>query len=821
MMQEFSLGKKLGNGCFGCVYEGINNKTGEKVAVKVINKNFISPELSNSLWREFDCMERCKCENSVRLFKKEDYPNEIHLIMELCDSDLQHHFKDNHNGVPFSEEEIRETFLQLNNGFKVMRKNNIIHRDLKIENIMIKYTDNEKKHFIPKISDYGLGKVVGNTFNTNIQSDPRYMAPELVNNIFYDEKVDLWSVGCMIYELFFRDLYCNNYFPGKIKYLFNNNNNNNRTSNDPYFKDLLTRLLEENPRNRISWNEYFNHPFFVGNNVKERYEKISDFDFGFNCDKDKLHCYIAQDNKYNMKVLIKSYKIDFITIYRRILDNEINLFIGFIGNNNVLKYLKYFEENGRLNLVFEYKEFTPLNNYIKDKKMTEKEIRKFNKNLYENVFKYIESFCMLPFNFISIYSFGIDKNDNPLIIDFGFHQYLIPYEEFSSYYLSNLSENTIISYKTNVLNYGVTLLKLSCGNNIEMKNKEIVLPQNINLSNKFKNFIANCVYRDINKRYSWNSIGNDEFVLDNNVEISKIMGKNVLLDNDKLDNIFTSLKNKFEFIINYYQKLDIKSNMEYIQQIEIFIIVTLFEMKIALNFFDRNIYEKPFTNQHEISFISINDNCELKSFRLNLKNPLLDDVKIIDMINNKLIKQFVSDLKENTKKIEELSKKIHGYSKTKINYSNFKLFFKQLLDNINNELMQEYFFSLIFKSFDKKNKVDEYNELCLAEYLCEFFLFFKAFIYDKEEKFNFEKNSMLEKFHEIFGENNNIEISVIKIKEVKNNYVLVSFLSTLLKTYKNKEIMSNKESKMNTQSLNGINRYYPELMKKIVNLKNE
>jgi hypothetical protein len=557
----------------------------------------------------------------------------------------------------------------------------------------------------------------------------------------------------------------------------------------------------------------------MGNNIKERYEKISDFDLGFNCDKDLLQCYIAQDNKYNMKVLIKSYKLDLVNNYKRIFNNEISLFIGFIGNNSVLKYLKYYEEKGRFNLVFEYREFITLNNFIKNNEMTEKKIRKFNKKLYENVFNYIESFYMLPFNFISIYSFGIDSNNNPLIIDFGFHQYLIPYEEYASYYLSNLSENTFISYKSNVLNYGATLLKLCCGNKIEIENNEIVLPQNINMSNKFKNFISHCVYRNINKRYSWLSLGNDEFLLGNSFEISKMIDNNILLDNDKLDLIFNSLKNKFEFIIDYYQKLDIKSNLEYIEQIEIFLTVTSLEIKIALNFFDRDIYKKPFTYQHEISFISINDNCEIKKFSLNFKNPLLSDVKIIDMLNNKLIKEFVSNLKQNDKKLDDLLKKVHIHPKSKINYSNFNLFFKKLLENFNNDSMQEFFFSHIYKSFEKKNNIDKYNELCLAEYLCEFFLFFKAFIYDKEEKFNFDKNKLLQKFHEIFGENNNIEISVLNIKEVKKAYVLVSFLSTLLKTYKNRVIMDSKELKMNTQSLNGINRYYPDLMKNILNLK--
>ena len=284
-------------------------------------------------------MIKCQCENSVRFIKRIDInPNEILLVMELCDKDLYHHLKDNHYGIPFSIEEIKETFLQLNNGFRIMRKNNIIHRDLKLENIMIKYTDNKKTHFIPKISDFGLSKEM-NYQNTNITSDSRYMAPELFNNnIYYDDKVDLWSIGCIIYELYFRDLYCTNYYPGKIKNIFNNNNNI-RNPSEYNFRDLLVRLLEENPQFRISWYEYFNHPFFTGNNQYKRYEKISDFDLGLNCDKDLLYCYIAKDNKYNIKVLIKSYKLEFVNNNKKIFYDEINLFCSFMNNQNVLKYL--------------------------------------------------------------------------------------------------------------------------------------------------------------------------------------------------------------------------------------------------------------------------------------------------------------------------------------------------------------------------------------------------------------------------------------------------------------------------------------------------
>ena len=101
-------------------------------------------------------MKKCECENSVRLIKNFETEKNLNIIMELCDSDLFDFL--NKRLKPFSAEEIKETFLQLNNVFKIMNKNNIIHRDLKLGNILIKFTDETKKKFIPKLGDYGLSK---------------------------------------------------------------------------------------------------------------------------------------------------------------------------------------------------------------------------------------------------------------------------------------------------------------------------------------------------------------------------------------------------------------------------------------------------------------------------------------------------------------------------------------------------------------------------------------------------------------------------------------------------------------------------------------
>ena len=130
------------------------------------------------------------------------------------------------------------------------------------------------------------------------------------------------------------------------------------------------------------------------------------------------------------------------------------------------------------------------------------------------------------------------------------------------------------------MNYGITLLKLFCGNNLSIKNKEIILPPNIVLSDIFNNFISKCLYRDIKKRYTWLQLGDNEFILENTVGFSNIIGNKPLIDNDKLEIIFDSLINKFDFIIKYYDKLNIKKNKEYIIQIESFLFVTLFKMRV-------------------------------------------------------------------------------------------------------------------------------------------------------------------------------------------------------------------------------------------------
>ena len=828
--QPITLEKKIGSGSFGDVFKGILRSTGEKIAVKRVKKktlNKYGEYLKKAFWKEIESMKLCECENSIRLIQTMETENNLNIIMELCDTDLLIHL--NKSPAPFTVDEVRDIFSQLNNAFKKMQENKIIHRDLKLGNILIKYTDETKKKFIPKLSDYGFSKELNNAnFTATHLGTPATMAPEIMMNLPYNEKSDLWSVGTMMYQLHFKSIP----YPGfsetqiltKIK-----NNFQRKQPNDPLFRDLLNKIFVIDPNKRISWEEYFNHPFFKENSQKKepQYEKISDFDLGYDFNinnKDLFCCYIAKDKKNEKKVLIKSYKEDLMDKNKKLFEEELNLFKAFKENQRVLHLKEVNKENNRFNLIFDFiEEIQTLDNYIKNTEIKEKTIKKFNKILYNDIFLFNES-NHLPFIFISIHNFIIDKNSCPIIFDFGLHKLLIPEDEYSFYFLPDKSEmnNTQNKMKTNIMNYGITLLKLFSGKNIFIRNKEIALSENIIMSEDFRNFLSKCLTRNINKRSSWKGFENCNFVIDDNIESSNIFGDQPLIDNEKLTKIFEFLNHKFDLIINYYNEVELKNNPN-ISQIEIFTVATLFEMKIINEFFNRNIDIKPFTNQQELSFISINTNGEMNKCDLNFVNPILKDVIIVKMNNNQLIKDFLVGLQKNIKKMEKLVKTIQSFNKNSSCSGDYKSFIKKILNSINNlnsSSLQNYFSNLVQISGKEKNDDLKYSELFIAKCLMEFILYIIIIINESGNKILFNKDTLLKKFYKVFGEEKNkIEISSIDTKEHKVPYLIVSFLPILFKL--NEEVFDDKirECK-DRQSINGWIKYYPSLMRKINEIKN-
>ena len=825
---EIILEKKIGSGSFGDVFSGHLRTSGEKIAVKRVKKKILyqyGDYLVNAFWKEINSMKLCECENSVRLIQNLETENNYNIVMELCDIDLLCYL--NQSPIPFSVEEVRDIFIQLNNVFRIMQKNNIIHRDLKLGNILLKFTDKSHKKFIPKLSDYGFSKDLNNNnYTATHLGTPATMAPEIMMNFPYNEKSDLWSIGAMMYQLHYKEIPYPGFSEQQILRKIQMNNPRKQPA-DPNFRDLLNKLFVVDPQKRISWDDYFNHPFFKADNNNQKnkgqYEKISDFDLGYNYnlqEKDLFYCYIAKDNKAGKKVLIKSYREDLMEKNNQLFSEEIGLFKAFKGNQSVLSLINMTKENHRVNIIFEFVEAESLMKFIQNKVIKEKHIKKFNKILYDDVFIFNE--CnFLPFLFISMHNFLVDKDFTPKIFDFGLHKLLIPQKEFISYYLPDTSEINIINQnriKTNVMNYGITLLKLFSGNKLELKGKEIILPEDKIMSEDFSNFMSKCLARNIKKRFTWFQLGSFNFILDNNIELSNIVGNKALIDDQKLTQIFDYLNNKYDLIINYFNKINFNENNEFITQIEIFVNVTLFEMKIVNSFFNRDIYKKPFTNQNEISFMSIGTDSIMKKLDLNMTNPVLRDLVIIKMNDNKLIKDFLPNLQKKIKKIEKLAKSISSFTKESSCSGDITNFIQNIINSIytmSKANMQKYFLYLINKAVKEKDNELKYDELFIAKYIVELILFVITIVNDNKKRIYFKKDVLLQKFYEIFGEEKNkIEISTINNKEITQKFLILSFLPVLFKC-KEANFIGKMRLSRDKQSINKLVQYYPSLMKMI------
>ena len=284
--KRYSLLKKIGEGSYGVVYKASDkNKNNSLVAIKQISKMRINSNayLIEALQKEINIMRLLSDENSVKLIENFETSDYYYLVMELCDSDLDIELKKHKSETKkgFNELEVQAIMNQFNKIFYKMQKEHVIHRDLKLKNIMIKYNKNvEIINFIVKLSDFGFSKVMNeeDITGTNLGS-PATKAPEIMKGSEYNAKADLWSIGVIMFQLFFDQLP----FPARTVRELKEAIFNARGVRLPIGKedsmtqicfDLINSLLQKDPKKRIDFKEYFNHEFFSEKHKKYLIEKL-------------------------------------------------------------------------------------------------------------------------------------------------------------------------------------------------------------------------------------------------------------------------------------------------------------------------------------------------------------------------------------------------------------------------------------------------------------------------------------------------------------------------------------------------------------------
>ena len=278
-LNKYNKIKKIGVGNYTEVWEAEIKENKEKRAIKLIklddirleakeNTNEVIEEMIEGLKNEINNMIACEENNinSVKYYEAFQTENEFAIVLELCDGNLSELLTQN-----LDSNNIYEILNQLNNTFKIMKEKKIVHRDLKPGNILIK-KENGKN--IIKLCDYGMSNKIGKlTSLISHKGTNEYMAPEIMKGGKYDYKCDLWSLGIIIYELYFKK----RPYKGETEYAILGIIDRFGTgilkeTDDKLLDELIKRLLEKDPGKRSTWDEYLNDPFFVVNEITIKYK---------------------------------------------------------------------------------------------------------------------------------------------------------------------------------------------------------------------------------------------------------------------------------------------------------------------------------------------------------------------------------------------------------------------------------------------------------------------------------------------------------------------------------------------------------------------
>ncbi|KAK7680741.1 hypothetical protein QCA50_016049 [Cerrena zonata] len=244
-MSRYDVIEKLGQGGFGTVCSCRQRATGQLLAAKMIRVSKMSLVEGNEyIRRECEIVKRLRHPNIVPVFEILQEPWGICLVMErAAEGDLGKYIKE--NGA-LDELVAKSVTLDVTGALKYLHKQQIAHRDIKPNNILISSVD----PLITKVCDFGLAKSMADERMATVAGTPHFMAPEVANGQgSYDLTVDSWSLGCVIFNMLagVRPFGTEH---GRIKYALRGTSLPTSISADA--KIIMRKLLQFDPRRRLA-----------------------------------------------------------------------------------------------------------------------------------------------------------------------------------------------------------------------------------------------------------------------------------------------------------------------------------------------------------------------------------------------------------------------------------------------------------------------------------------------------------------------------------------------------------------------------------------
>ncbi len=305
--KKYKIISKLGDGSYGVVYLAVNIITKQNIAMKKIKKVKENEIDDMEIKNEINILKKLDHPNIVKIIEFYSAPKAYYIITDFCScGELYNQIKNQ-----YSENQLAVLFYQVLSGLYYLHSNNIVHRDLKLENILISEIEKDKvtneKYFWVKIIDFGTAKIFEkNKSEKAVVGSSYYIAPEVLHK-HYNEKCDTWSVGVILYML----IVGRAPFDGKDdeeiienieKGQFNSKHKKLLNSSEEV-QDLVKKLLEVNVKKRLSSSEALKHPWFKKFNGKSLYSNI---------EKEKILVYLNRLRNFRINSKFQQMVLAFI-----------------------------------------------------------------------------------------------------------------------------------------------------------------------------------------------------------------------------------------------------------------------------------------------------------------------------------------------------------------------------------------------------------------------------------------------------------------------------------------------------------------------------
>ena len=266
---HLELKQLVGQGTFGSVYEALNKKTGEILAVKIMP---ISGTDIDTLRKEILVIKECENKYLIKFHGSYFKEGELWLVMEYCNggsvSDIIKSTK-----KPLNEDQISGILKQVLRGLDYMHRNRKIHRDVKAGNILLNSQGQAK------LGDFGVCAELSTTISkkTTRAGSPFWMSPEVIKKSEYNKKTDIWSLGITAIEMAEGEPPYYHIHPIRAMFVIENKPASGLTDPTQWsseFNSFVTMCLQIDPKHRPTAAELLAHPFILKNKGRETVTKL-------------------------------------------------------------------------------------------------------------------------------------------------------------------------------------------------------------------------------------------------------------------------------------------------------------------------------------------------------------------------------------------------------------------------------------------------------------------------------------------------------------------------------------------------------------------